>query len=330
MAGNLLPAAGVFVLAVLLSGLLTEIVRRRVVALKMGQQVREDGPQTHLAKAGTPSLGGVGFLSALALLTLWLLLWQPVPMGANVVWVLLLTLSYGAIGFADDYAKLRKKSALGLKARARLPLEFVLAGIFAGLLIANGTATAAPGAAQLVAFGNGPLWIVVVLFVVVGSGNAVNLTDGLDGLAGGTGLFCALGLAGACALLGQPGLALWCVALAGCLGGFLWLNAHPARIWMGDVGSLGLGAALAAVAVAARVEILYGLFGALFVWEAISVIMQVGYFKLSGGKRVFRMAPFHHHLELGGWAETQVVTRFWLLSLVLALLGLGLVAALVR
>lgn len=330
MAANLLAAASIFLLAMILGWGLTELVRQRVVALKMGQMVREDGPQSHLAKAGTPSLGGVGFLSALAVITLLMYLWQPVQIGSTVLLALLLTLGYAAIGFADDYSKLRYKRALGLKARARLPLEFLLAGLYGWLLIYNGTVTATPGAAQLVNFGAGIPWLLVVMFVIVGGGNAVNLTDGLDGLAGGTGVFCALGLAAACALLGRPDLALWAVALAGATCGFLWLNAHPARIWMGDVGSLGLGAALAALAVAARMELLLGLFGLIFVIEALSVIIQVGYFKLSGGKRVFRMAPYHHHLELGGLAETQIVTRFWIIGLTLAIVGAGVVATLAR
>lgn len=330
MTANLLPAAGLFVLAMALSGLLTELVRRRMVAARMGQRVREDGPQSHLAKAGTPSMGGLGFLAALALVTIWLYLWQPVPMRATVALALLLALAYGAIGFADDYSKLRFQRALGLKARVRLPLELVLGGVFAWCLTMDGTVTASAGSAQLVALGSGPLWIAFCMLVIAGAGNAVNLTDGLDGLAGGTGLFCALGLGAGCALLGHADLALWSVALAGCLAGFLWLNAHPASIWMGDVGSLGLGAALAAIAVAARMELLLVLFGLIFVIEALSVMIQVVYFRVTGGKRIFRMAPYHHHLELGGLKETQIVTRFWLLGMVLAMLGVGVVASLVR
>ncbi len=329
MRASLFPAAGLFLLAMALSGLLTELVRRRMVAARLGQQVREDGPESHLAKAGTPSLGGIGFLAALALLTVWLYVWQPAPMSSTVALALLLTLAYGAIGFADDYSKLRYQRSLGLKARVRLPLELLLAGLYAWLLAAKGAVPADPGPAQLVAWGTGPLWIAVCMFVIAGAGNAVNLTDGLDGLAGGTGMFCALGLAAACALLGHADLALWSVALAGCLAGFLWLNAHPARIWMGDMGSLGLGAALGAIAVAARLELLLGLFGLIFVIEALSVIIQVIYFRATGGKRVFRMAPYHHHLELSGLRETQIVTRFWLLALVLALLGAGIVAEVV-
>jgi phospho-N-acetylmuramoyl-pentapeptide-transferase len=330
MAASLLPAATVFMLAMLLGGVATEVVRRRMVAADMGQTVRDDGPQSHLAKSGTPSMGGLGFLGALAVITLWLYLWQPVPVGSTVLFALLLTLAYAGIGFADDFTKLRYKRPLGLKARVRLPLEFVLAAGYAWLLVRNGTVTADVGPAQLLPFGAGVVYLLVAMFVLVGAGNSANLTDGLDGLAGGTGCFCALGLAGACALLGKPDLALWSVALAGCLAGFLWLNAHPARIWMGDVGSLGLGGALGAIALAARVELLFGLFGLIFVIEALSVIIQVVYFRASGGKRVFRMAPYHHHLELGGLKETQIVTRFWLLGMALALLGAGTVAAVTR
>ncbi len=329
MAANLLLAAGLFALAMAVSGLLTELVRRRMVASGLGQQVRDDGPQSHLAKAGTPSMGGLGFLGALTLLTVWLYVWQPVPIGTTVALALMLALAYGAIGFADDYTKLRFRRALGLKARVRLPLELALGGLYAWLLVVIGSATDA-GPAQLIAFGNGPVWIAFCMLVVAGAGNAVNLTDGLDGLAGGTGLFCALGLGAACALLGRFDLAFWSVTLAGCLAGFLWLNAHPASIWMGDVGSLGLGAALAAIAVAARLELLLALFGLVFVVEALSVMVQVAYFRITGGRRVFRMAPYHHHLELSGLRETQIVTRFWLLGLLFAFLGTGTVAALLR
>ncbi|NPV48736.1 MAG: phospho-N-acetylmuramoyl-pentapeptide-transferase [Armatimonadetes bacterium] len=329
MAANPLLGAGLFALAMAVSGLLTELVRRRMIASGLGQQVRDDGPQSHLAKAGTPSMGGLGFLGALTLLTVWLYVWQPVPIGTTVALALMLSLAYGAIGFADDYTKLRFRRALGLKARVRLPLELALGGLYAWLLAVSGSVTDA-GPAQLIAFGNGPIWIAFCMLVVAGAGNAVNLTDGLDGLAGGTGLFCALGLGAACALLGRFDLAFWSVALAGCLAGFLWLNAHPASIWMGDVGSLGLGAALAAIAVAARLELLLALFGLIFVVEALSVMVQVVYFRLTGGRRVFRMAPYHHHLELGGLRETQIVTRFWLLGLLLAFLGTGTVAALLR
>jgi len=165
--------------------------------------------------------------------------------------------------------------------------------------------------------------------VLVGCANAVNLTDGLDGLAGGVSCFCALALGASCWLLGRPDLAILCAIVAGSAAGFLWLNAAPASIFMGDVGSLGLGAILAAIAVAARLEIMLAVFGVVFVVEALSVAIQVLYFRFSGGKRVFRMAPYHHHLELGGMAETKIVVRFWLITIVAGAAGLGLVAAIV-
>jgi phospho-N-acetylmuramoyl-pentapeptide-transferase len=327
MPANLLLAAGVFIVAGLLSGLLTELVRRRMVAARLGQQVREDGPQSHLAKAGTPSMGGIGFLAALTLVTLlWLAQGGVSP---AIPLALGLTLTYAAIGFADDYSKLRGHRSLGLKARVRVPLEVVLGLGYALALHYSGALAEAAGQAQLIPWGTGAGWWLVAIFVTVGGGNAVNLTDGLDGLAGGVSCFCAFGLAVACWLSGLPDLALWAIALAGVTVGFLWHNAHPARIWMGDSGSLGLGAALAAIALAARLELLFGLFGLLFVIEALSVIIQVLYFKATGGQRVFRMAPYHHHLELGGLAETQIVTRFWLVGMMLAAAGIGLVAVLV-
>lgn len=315
-----------FLFALIAGALLTEAVRRWVVAQQIGQTVRDDGPQSHLKKMGTPTLGGVGIIGALTLATalIWLLKGRQLSLAVPLS--LGLALAYAAIGFADDWSKVRYKRPLGLKARARVPLELLLAGVFAGLLIHSGLAASTTTAAQLIHFGGGVLWVVVVLFVVFGGANAVNLTDGLDGLAGGVTCFCAMALAAACWLLGLSDLALFAAALAGVSAGFLWLNCHPAAIFMGDVGSLGLGAALAAIAVSAHLELLLGVFGIVFVIEALSVMIQVLYFKYSGGKRVFRMAPFHHHLELGGMAETKIVVRFWILTLAAGAVATALVA----
>ncbi|MBU0609628.1 MAG: phospho-N-acetylmuramoyl-pentapeptide-transferase [Armatimonadetes bacterium] len=329
MLNDFLMVSGMFIAALVLAAVGTWVVRGWARRIGLGQTVRDDGPQSHLAKMGTPTLGGLGMLVPIALLTgVWWLargkgLSPAVPLSVG------LALLFAAVGFADDWSKLRYKRPLGLKARARLPLEFVLAAVFAYALIQMKVVTPAGGLAQIIPLGAGLGFILFAMFVLVGCGNAVNLTDGLDGLAGGVSLFCALSLGAACWLLGHHDLAILCAIVAGAAAGFLWLNAPKASIFMGDVGSLGLGAILAAVAVAARLEVLLGVFGVVFVVEALSVAIQVIYFKASGGKRVFRMAPYHHHLELGGMAETKIVVRFWLITIVAGAAGLGLVAAMV-
>ena len=321
--------AAAFLGAMLLSALFTWLVRLHVVATDLRQTVRSDGPESHLQKMGTPTLGGVGMMAALIVVTMILLAAGVIVWRQAVLPALGLTLAYAAIGFADDYSKLRYKRPLGLKARLRLPLEFLLAAGYAVLLVHSGLLGRASGAAQIIPLGGGVLWIAFATLVIVGASNAVNLTDGLDGLAAGVSCLCALGVGVACFLLDRPELALWAVALAGVCAGFLWLNTPPASIFMGDVGSLGLGAALAAIAVAARIELLFALFGIIFVIEALSVIIQVVYFRATGGRRVFRMAPYHHHLELGGLPETKIVFRFWLITMAGAALGIALVALLV-
>ncbi|MGE5531580.1 MAG: phospho-N-acetylmuramoyl-pentapeptide-transferase [Bacteroidota bacterium] len=315
----------VFVLGIITSAVFTWLVRKWVVAQQMGQTVRDDGPQSHLKKMGTPTLGGLGFMAALALLTLVIWLLRGRQLNPAVPLCVGLSLAYAGIGFADDWSKLRYKRPLGLKARARVPLEMLLAAVFTLLLIQSGIMTPEPGAAQLIPFGAGVVAVIVAMFVIVGGANAVNLTDGLDGLAAGVTCFAAIAVSAACFLLGNSDLAILAGALAGVCAGFLWLNSHPASIFMGDIGSLGLGAAIAGIAVAARMELLLGLFGIIFVIEALSVIIQVLYFKRTGGKRVFRMAPFHHHLELGGMAETKVVVRFWIITMIAGAIGVAIV-----
>jgi phospho-N-acetylmuramoyl-pentapeptide-transferase len=274
---------------------------------------------------GTPTLGGVGFLAALVLLTVVIWLLRGRQISPAVPLCVGLALAYAGIGFADDWSKLRYKRPLGLKARARVPLEMLLAAVFALLLIQNGIMTAEPGAAQLIPFGSGVMAIIVAMFVIVGGANATNLTDGIDGQAAGVSCFVAVALSAACFLLGNSDLAILAGALAGVSAGFLWSNSHPASIFMGDVGALGLGALIAGIAVAARLELLLGLFGIIFVIEALSDIIQVLYFKRTGGKRVFRMAPFHHHLELGGMAETKIAIRFWIITMVAGAIGVAIV-----
>ena len=302
-----------------------------------GQPIREDGPQSHLAKRGTPTMGG---LMILAGFTFSILLWA--NLANTYVWIVLgVTLVFGAIGFYDDFLKVTKRTSSGFSGRIRLLLELIVAGLAAAAIMRMSDANFA-GAVTVPFFKDlliqlGPLFIVFGALVITGSGNAVNLTDGLDGLAivpvmiaaATFGLIAYLSgnakFAGYLQIHHVPGageLAIICGALIGAGLGFLWFNAPPAMIFMGDTGSLALGGALGAIAVATKHEIVLAIVGGLFVLEALSVIIQVTSFKLTG-KRVFRMAPLHHHFEQKGWQEATVVVRFWIISVVLALIGLA-------
>ena len=303
-----------------------------------GQPIREDGPQSHLlTKRGTPTMGGLMIITGVLVSTL---LWANLT-NAYVWTVILVTVGFGAIGFYDDYLKVTKQSHKGFSGRSRLAIEALIAGI-ACIVIAQistpalSNKLALPFSKELL-FDIGWFFVVFGGFVIVGAGNAVNITDGLDGLAivpvmiaAGTFGFIAY-LAGN-AVFAQylqihfvPGtgeLAVICGALIGAGLGFLWFNAPPAQIFMGDTGSLALGGLLGTVAVATKHEIVLAIVGGLFVLEIMSVIIQVASFKLTG-KRVFRMAPIHHHFEQLGWTEPQVVIRFWIIAVVLALIGLA-------
>jgi phospho-N-acetylmuramoyl-pentapeptide-transferase len=313
---------------------LIDLLRRRQ---KKGQPIRDDGPQSHFAKAGTPTMGGLLILSALMVSTLLWARWDN-----PYVWiVLLVTLAFGLIGFADDYAKVTKQNTKGVPGRVRFG-----AGLLIAALATYAASSFHPGAlTNQLAF---PffkdlllnLWLFFIPFgmvVIVGAANAVNLTDGLDGLAimpvmiaaGTFGVIAyVVGNANYTEYLGVhfvPGtgeLLIFCAALFGGGMGFLWYNAPPAAVFMGDTGSLALGGALGAIAVCTKHEIVLAIVGGLFVVEALSVIIQVAYFKATG-KRVFLMAPIHHHFEKKGWAEPQIVIRFWIISLILALVGLA-------
>lgn len=302
-----------------------------------GQPIRSDGPQTHFKKAGTPTMGGlmilVGSISAT-------LLWANLT---NIyVWVVLaVTFSFGMIGFYDDYLKVSANSEKGFSGKARLGLEFIIATTACYVIMSVGKAPFSssltfPFLKSLV-IDLGLFFIVFGGFVIVGAGNAVNLTDGLDGLAivpvmiaaASFGLIAYLSGNAVFAqylqihfVLGTGELAVICGAIIGAGLGFLWFNAPPAAIFMGDTGSLALGGMLGTVAVATKHEIVLGIIGGLFVLEALSVIIQVASFKMTG-KRVFKMAPIHHHFEQLGWTESQVVIRFWIISVILALLGLA-------
>ena len=302
-----------------------------------GQPIRDDGPEGHVAKAGTPTMGGLLILSALLTATL---LWARLD-NPYVLMVLFVTLAFGLIGFADDYAKVSKQNTKGVPGRVRLLLGFVIAGI-----AAYWAAIYHPDELQFrlalpvlkdTLLNLGWLFLPFAMFVIVGAANAVNLTDGLDGLAIMPVMIAAGTLGVIAYAVGRvdfteyldvhyvPGTGEILIFTAGLFGGglgFLWYNAPPAAVFMGDTGSLALGGALGAIAVATKHEIVLGVVGGLFVVEALSVIIQVLYFKRTG-KRVFLMAPIHHHYEKKGWAEPTIVIRFWIISLILAIIGLA-------
>lgn len=310
---------------------------RRLQHLQVGQMIRDDGPQSHLQKAGTPTMGGAMILIAVAISTL---LWG--DLSNYYVWVVLLvTMGFGVVGGIDDYRKLVRKNSKGLPARWKFFWQALIAIIVA--LFLYSTASHSTQTQLVVPFFKdiviqlGWFFPILAFFVIVGSSNAVNLTDGLDGLAimptvmvaGALGIFAyASGnvtYANYLAIPYVPGageVAIFCGALVGSGLGFLWFNAYPAQVFMGDVGSLGLGAALGIIAIVVRQELVLLIMGGLFVAETLSVILQVASFKMTG-KRIFRMAPIHHHFELKGWPEPKVIVRFWIITVVLVLVGLA-------
>ena len=331
------------ILGALTALVLSFVIGPRMIAKlstnQLGQPVRADGPETHLLKAGTPTMGGALILMAISVSTL---LWA--DLDNLYVWIVLfVTLSFGVIGYVDDYKKLILQDPAGISAKQKLFWQSVAAIIAAVALylcaVENGTLDTAT--ALLIPYLKdttiqlGMLQIVVTYLFIVGFSNAVNLTDGLDGLAimptvlvgGALGVFAYLtGNVNFSEYLGIPYVAgtgeilVFCAALAGAGLGFLWFNTYPAQVFMGDIGALSLGAALGAVAVVVRQEIVLAIMGGVFVMETLSVIIQVASFKLTG-KRVFRMAPLHHHFELKGWAEPKVIVRFWIITVILVLVG---------
>jgi phospho-N-acetylmuramoyl-pentapeptide-transferase len=337
------------------------LVIRKLTTYKIGQAVRDDGPQSHLTKAGTPTMGGALVLLSILITTL---LWG--DLSNRFVWVVLVvTFGFGAIGWVDDYRKVVKNNPKGVSPKAKFFWQSLI-GLVAAVYLAF--AVSAPSTAKVLDLfmawvGSGfsmdlppkadlivpffkniayPLgvfgFITLSYLVIVGTSNAVNLTDGLDGLAimpavmvaGGLGVFAMVtGRVDYSRYLlfpyipGAAELTVFCGALVGAGLGFLWFNAYPADVFMGDVGALSLGAALGTVAVIVRQEIVLFIMGGVFVAETVSVMLQVIYFKWSGGKRIFRMAPLHHHYELSGWKESQVVVRFWIITMMLVLFGLS-------
>jgi phospho-N-acetylmuramoyl-pentapeptide-transferase len=326
--------------ALAISLILGPYVIRKLTAYKIGQSVRDDGPRSHLTKAGTPTMGGALILLSIGITTL---LWGDLE--NRFLWVVLLvTLAFGGIGWVDDYRKVVHRNPKGLSAKAKLFWQTVFGLGAAGYLAWTGQHIPALNELivpffKMVAYPLGAVgFIVLTYFVIVGTSNAVNLTDGLDGLAimptvmvgGALGIFAYVAghvvfakYLGLPYIAGAGELAVFCGAMVGAGLGFLWFNAYPAEVFMGDVGALALGAALGTIAVIVRQEIVLAIMGGVFVAETLSVMLQVIYFKLSGGKRIFRMAPLHHHYELEGWKESQVVVRFWIITMMLVLFGLS-------
>ena len=311
----------------------------RMRRIKAGQYIREEGPKSHQMKAGTPTMGGILINIAIVIPTiLWADIFNP------YIWIVLfVTFAYGAIGFVDDYRKLVKKQNMGLTAKEKFSMQIGVA-LAAGLAIAylpsihnNYSTVLTFPFFKALHLNLGFLYIPFIIVVLVGASNGVNLTDGLDGLAIGSTLIVAVTYtiltyaAGnfrvadylRIAWVPQAGeLAVFCGAMVGASLGFLWFNAHPAEIFMGDVGSLALGGAIGCLAVMIKQEILLGLVGGLFVLEGMSVVLQVASFKLTG-RRIFKMSPLHHHFELSGWRETKVVVRFWIIAIIFAMLALS-------
>ena len=323
--------------ALLISLIVGPAMIRRLSHFQIGQVVRSDGPESHLEKAGTPTMGGSLIIVAVAISTL---LWS--DLGSRYMWVVLIvTLLFGVIGWVDDYKKLVKKDSRGLKSRYKYFWQSVV-GFGAALYLYN--TAVLPAETQLlvplfkdVAIEMGFGFVLLTYFVVVGSSNAVNLTDGLDGLA----IMPTVMVAGALGLIayltghvefakylsipyiaGVGEVAIFCAALVGAGLGFLWFNTYPAMVFMGDIGALALGAALGIVAVVVRQELVLLIMGGVFAMETVSVIMQVASYRLTG-KRIFRMAPLHHHFELKGWPEPRVIVRFWIVTVILVLVGLA-------
>ncbi|HHP7234587.1 MAG TPA: phospho-N-acetylmuramoyl-pentapeptide-transferase [Desulfobacterales bacterium] len=311
-------------------------VIRKLSLMQVGQYIREDGPQAHHKKAGTPTMGGTLILFAVTTATL---LW------ANLtnfyIWILLFVLlSFGTIGFVDDYLMQVKKRSKGLSGRSKLMLQALAALIAAALVCTRpgfDTQVTVPFFKDITP-DLGWWYVLFAVFVIVGTSNAVNLTDGLDGLAIGPVIIAAVTYMIFAYVAGHVKFAdylqinyvaasgesaVFCGAMAGAGLGFLWFNAYPAQMFMGDVGSLPLGGVLGTIAVITKQEILLVIVGGLFVIEALSVIFQVGFFKMTRGRRIFRMAPLHHHFELKGWAEPKVIVRFWIIAIALALMAMS-------
>ena len=306
----------VMALAFVLSIFMAPLFIRWLKRLNYGQRIREDGPAMHLRKAGTPTMGGVIFLACLLALSFFN---RPftVPLAA----LFLLVFGHGSIGFLDDFLKVYLRRSLGLKARGKLAGQLILTALFSLFLLWMGHGTYIEVPFVKVAFDLGPFYYLLVFGIILGTSHGVNLTDGIDGLAAGTAILSLVAYLFISLWRGLPELAFFCAVLIGSTFGFLIFNLHPARIFMGDVGSLSLGATLGALAILTKTEFYLVIIGGVFVLETLSVIIQVLLFQTTG-KRLFRMSPLHHHFELGGWSEWQVVMGFWGAAFLLALIAL--------
>ncbi|MBL8150248.1 MAG: phospho-N-acetylmuramoyl-pentapeptide-transferase [Blastocatellia bacterium] len=324
--------------ALLMSLLIGPYMIRKLKDFQIGQQIREEGPRSHQAKRGTPTMGGVLLIASVVTSTL---LWGDL---ANLnVWISVFAMvAFGAIGFADDYYKVARKHNLGLTGKQKMAFQLITCGVIIGALYLSDYSTVlSVPFLKMQIFRQElwwPLYAVFIWLVVTGSSNAVNLTDGLDGLAISV-TFVTVAALTACTyvtghvlhaqylgLVPNPRVeevTIFCAALGGASLGFLWFNAPPAEVFMGDVGSLSIGGSIGTVAVIIKQEMLLVLIGGVFVMEALSVMMQVGFYKMTGGRRIFKMAPLHHHFELMGWKETKIVFRFVILAIFFALLGLA-------
>ncbi|WP_230633154.1 phospho-N-acetylmuramoyl-pentapeptide-transferase [Paenibacillus athensensis] len=301
-----------FVLALIMGPLFIPILRR----MKFGQQIRTDGPQGHLKKQGTPTMGGTIILLALALAAL-----RFADKNTDLLILLIASLGYGLVGFLDDYIKIVFKRSLGLTARQKLLGQLVVSAVVCFLLVREGHSTELFLPFADFKFNLGWLYFPLMTILMLGASNAVNFTDGLDGLLAGTSAI-AFGAYTVIAMNNtQPTAAIFSAAMVGAVLGFLVFNAHPAKVFMGDTGSLGIGGGLVAVAILTKAELLLAVIGGVFLIEILSVVIQVVSFK-TRGKRVFKMSPIHHHFELVGWSEWRVVITFWAAGLVLAALGL--------
>ena len=317
MSASFLVAAAAAACVVLLMGPVMLPVLHR---LKFGQSIREEGPKSHQAKSGTPTMGGIMIILGILVGTL-----AAAPLTTEILLAVFIMLGHFVLGFLDDYIKVVKKRNLGLRAKEKLLGQIVIAVVtmYIGTTeLGLDTSIWIPMLNHVVNIGF--LYYPLVLFVLVGTSNAVNLTDGLDGLASGTMAIASSVYAVVCILMGHGDLALFCVSVVGACLAFLRFNAHPAKVFMGDTGSLALGGAFAAMGILTHTELLLAVVGLIFVCEALSVIIQVISFQTTG-KRVFRMSPIHHHFELGGWSEWKVVFVFWFVGLLAGVAGLSMI-----